>query len=366
VTEQHDGLLQAILDDPYDDDVRLVYADWLEDHDQAERAGFIRLQIELARLPKGDKRRKNMERREKALLAEHAQEWFSPPAGWQVRQPFHVRRGFPEVLHVEVADAIEHQDAIARWPIIRLRGRDLHTTSLDRVQLLAESPFLARIRELDLNYTPIGFEGLRILARSPHAVNLVRLEIGNNNIGDTGASLLARTSYMPGLRELDLCHNRITSVGLRALLRSKQRRAIRALSLSGNQVSPDDLCTLLESKNWPGLTDLNLWYTRLGNPGVRQLAGCRGLARLTALNLNNNNLTDAGIRALAGSPYASNLRTLHLSINTVSPKGADALIGSPHLQGLSRLYLDRSIHWKTGQRLAKHFGDRVSFDPQWG
>jgi uncharacterized protein (TIGR02996 family) len=363
VTPQHDGLLQAILDDPYDDDVRLVYADWLEDHDQTERAGFIRLQIELARLPKRDKGRKRREKREKALLAEHAQEWFAPPAGWLAGVQFRVRRGFPEVLHVNASDAIEQQEAIARWPITRLRASDL-PASLDRVRLLAESPFLARIRELDLTYTPIHLEGLRILAQSPHAANLVRLEIGNNNIGDSGARLLAHTPRLPGLRELDLCHNVITSAGLRALINSKYRRAIRALSLSGNQVSPE-VCALLESKNWPSLTDLNLWYTRLGNAGARRLAACPGLARLTTLNLNNNNLTDAGIRALAESPYASNLRTLHLAINTVSPKSADVLIGSPQLQGLTCLYLDRTIHWKTRQRLAKHFGDRISFDVEW-
>ena len=45
-----DGLLQDILANPDDDAPRLVYADWLEEHGEADRAEFIRAQIEAARL----------------------------------------------------------------------------------------------------------------------------------------------------------------------------------------------------------------------------------------------------------------------------------------------------------------------------
>lgn len=42
------ALLAAVLADPDDDLPRLAYADWLEEHDQPERAEFIRVQMELA------------------------------------------------------------------------------------------------------------------------------------------------------------------------------------------------------------------------------------------------------------------------------------------------------------------------------
>jgi len=41
-------LLNAIIARPDDDTPRLVYADWLEEHGDPERAGFIRLQCRLA------------------------------------------------------------------------------------------------------------------------------------------------------------------------------------------------------------------------------------------------------------------------------------------------------------------------------
>jgi uncharacterized protein (TIGR02996 family) len=48
---QDRAFLDAIRESPDDDTPRLVYADWLDDHDEPARATFIRVQCELARLP---------------------------------------------------------------------------------------------------------------------------------------------------------------------------------------------------------------------------------------------------------------------------------------------------------------------------
>lgn len=46
-------LLAAILANPACDTARLVYADWLQENGEPERAEFIRVQVELARGPAG-------------------------------------------------------------------------------------------------------------------------------------------------------------------------------------------------------------------------------------------------------------------------------------------------------------------------
>src|SRR5829696_7436743 len=46
VTER-EALLRAIIENPEDDAPRLVFADWLDEHGEPDRAEFIRLQIEL-------------------------------------------------------------------------------------------------------------------------------------------------------------------------------------------------------------------------------------------------------------------------------------------------------------------------------
>lgn len=50
---ERDALLWAILSNPDDDIPRLVFADWLDEHDQPGHAEFIRLQIEAERIRGG-------------------------------------------------------------------------------------------------------------------------------------------------------------------------------------------------------------------------------------------------------------------------------------------------------------------------
>jgi uncharacterized protein (TIGR02996 family) len=78
-----DAFLSAIIEAPDDDGPRLVYADYLEDYGQAERADFIRVQIDLARLPHQDPRRQELEAKERALLGSTVRSgrvWSRPPS----------------------------------------------------------------------------------------------------------------------------------------------------------------------------------------------------------------------------------------------------------------------------------------------
>lgn len=53
MSSERQAFMEAILRDPEDDTVRLVFADWLEEHGgEPERAEFIRVQINLAKTPK--------------------------------------------------------------------------------------------------------------------------------------------------------------------------------------------------------------------------------------------------------------------------------------------------------------------------
>ena len=69
------AFLADICERPEDDAPRLVYADWLEEHGEPDRAEFIRTQCELAKAAEDDPRRVKLKDREKALLKEHQGEW---------------------------------------------------------------------------------------------------------------------------------------------------------------------------------------------------------------------------------------------------------------------------------------------------
>src|SRR5262249_49135917 len=86
-TMAHDDFVRAIIENPDDDGPRLVFADWLEEHGQLERAEFIRVQIELARLQKEDERRAGLETREKMLLEKNTRRWFGDRLKEFLEQP---------------------------------------------------------------------------------------------------------------------------------------------------------------------------------------------------------------------------------------------------------------------------------------
>jgi uncharacterized protein (TIGR02996 family) len=122
-----DALLLEILANPADDLVRLVYADWLEEVGEAERASLIRVQIELfhslidellaqeQRLlgPVGE--RVWQRRREWALPPALLHQWPTDVGGWE----WH--RGFPEVWHCPLALWEAHGPAlVATNPVRRV------------------------------------------------------------------------------------------------------------------------------------------------------------------------------------------------------------------------------------------------------
>src|SRR4051794_512751 len=90
--DEERGLLDAIAAHPDDDHDRRVYADWLEDHGDAARAEFVRIQLALARLPEGHPDRTALATRERGLLLQHGRGWPLGVAhlvdGWPSRRGF--------------------------------------------------------------------------------------------------------------------------------------------------------------------------------------------------------------------------------------------------------------------------------------
>src|SRR6516162_10243136 len=107
---EHEGFLDAIKAEPDDDTPRLIYADWLDDHGQPERAEFIRLQIESARLPEGDPRAAEFDVRAEEILAEHEIEWLGEWSERLVRWSF--RRGFLDAITIEAESFRCHGDEL--------------------------------------------------------------------------------------------------------------------------------------------------------------------------------------------------------------------------------------------------------------
>ncbi len=76
----HPGFIKLIIDEPAEDVHRIVYSDWLEENAEPERAEFIRVECELAKLPQfchGPPEWNALRRREQELFNfNNISKWF--------------------------------------------------------------------------------------------------------------------------------------------------------------------------------------------------------------------------------------------------------------------------------------------------
>ncbi len=237
------AFLEAVLQTPDDEGIRLIFADWLEEHDDP-LGEFIRTQCALATLPPEDERRPGLEQRERVLWAEHAGTWRQYLPLVLRSAPF--ERGFVETVQLSIGEFLDNAEAIfAAAPLRRLRVvRPALPYPNNAVALLAASPHLARLAEVDLSGQALSDRDATLLAGSPHAAGLRSLVLRNNQLGDAGAAALAGSPHLGGLITLDLGGNRVGAAGARALASSPHLLCLRRLRLSGNPLGPTGTAAL--------------------------------------------------------------------------------------------------------------------------
>lgn len=212
-----DALLAAVLADPADDFPRLVFADWLEEHGDADRAEFIRLQCELAGTADPPLAARA---RERTLLATRGAGWLAPLradgeplAGKGTHGQF--VRGFVEVVWMPAAVFLRRADRLfARTP-----ARELRVTRADPRELadLLAAPAVARLGGLDLSNRRFGPDLGRRLAASPRVAALRVLRVRACGLTDESALRLADAPFDWPLAELDVSLNPVGPRALEAL-----------------------------------------------------------------------------------------------------------------------------------------------------
>jgi uncharacterized protein (TIGR02996 family) len=385
--QQDEAFRQAIIETPDDDTPRLVYADWLDEHGQAERAEFIRLQVRAARLDEDDPSLPALREQAEQLRAAHESAWLAPlraALGDEVgnrldRATF--ARGMLEELRLAVPGDLTRAAAeFRRWPIRRLDllgdpaevqallalpelaglealdcradgelfgwlGHAAHLGRLRRLRVvnelepgdvsrLARSRLLRRLHYLKLNVEL--YEGRRCLPRllKGRLGGLRGLDLGSWFLDDPGATQLA-AAPLDSLEELALSHNELGSPGLAALVRAPFFGNLTALNLKLNQLDAGAAAELA-SAHAPRLARLNLCHNRLGDAGAAILARAPLVAGLRHLDLGDNDLTTAAVEALVAAPL-DRLRELSLIGSTLDDHGAGLLAACPALRGLRRL-----------------------------
>ncbi|HJZ54542.1 MAG TPA: TIGR02996 domain-containing protein [Gemmataceae bacterium] len=88
------------------------------------------------------------------------------------------------------------------WTVRWDESNDVAATAM--AEAVANSPHLARLKELDLSWRRIGLEGLKAIARSPHLKSLRRLSLRRCAFPAPAAKVVAESPNLKGLYLLEL------------------------------------------------------------------------------------------------------------------------------------------------------------------
>jgi uncharacterized protein (TIGR02996 family) len=341
------AFLQAIFEEPEDDDLRLVYADWLEEHGDASesaRANYIRLAVEKARLPRASQRRAELQRAMNQLLKIHRADWFPDSSLVKVRP-----RGRGFIWHARGTTDVfqKHAEALfAREPVTYLYLEPGgHSYMFPH---FAANPLLRRLRHMDLPQNALPPGGLAALVQSGNLVNLSQLQLSQWNYNRDEFNVLVRADWpklrhlftlrcrldddalkslvnlrAPRLTHLTLCTENFGATGLRDLQSAPWLGQLRKLSLPQMQgsFSNEILGEFLEDSRLANLRRLDVSHNPLGPDGITRLARLSHLANVEILNLGYTGAGAAGLLGIFESPHLRKLRDLSFSSNDVSFAG---------------------------------------------
>lgn len=322
-----DSLRQAILASPDDDTPRLVFADWLDEHGNADdrvRAAFIRQSCDLARMEPWGREYRKLRVQVNKLLGRNEKKWS---AGLE-RQALHVRfaRGFVEEVTVYSKRFVaEGAKLFEIEPFRAVKFVDVESgRGAASPRDLFASPNLARLHTLHLVGRGIGDDFIDQLIQSPHASGLCGLRLQGCKTSPARLRSILDSPRLPHLTELDL-HGQSTAEKMPT-------------------VDSDHLKALLKSPNFARLKILDLGNTAVGTDGIRALANCPHAAGLEVLRLGFGAIGPGPLRAegaeiLPQSPHLVNLRELEIRGHELRKKGSEAFARSANWPKLRRLSL---------------------------
>jgi uncharacterized protein (TIGR02996 family) len=250
-----DAFLKAILAEPDDDAPRLLFADWLEEYGDANRAEFIRIQIALAGRKPGFAS-PGLWSRQKDLLVRHDKEWSTPVRAAATSWSY--ERGFIEEIGAEAGAFLDGADDLFRQaPLrhVRLNWERGPLFASSYVPRLADCASMSRLNRLDLSGNVLGSDGLEALLVAAPLTGLTSLSLRECQIGDRGARTLAQSLLLTQLTSLDLSDNEIGPGGVRALAQALEGRRLkygqgrlRELFLEGNPLGDAGRRVVLASR----------------------------------------------------------------------------------------------------------------------
>jgi uncharacterized protein (TIGR02996 family) len=271
-----DALVQAVIDEPYSDLARQVFADALQARNDP-RGEFVVLELALAG-PLAIRKRDQMKARRDELFAEHEDEWFP------TELEFRTRGGFVSAV-TGTFDALAKSPLFANQPIVEATITKVDWRKLIRAQ------WLRNIHHLILRGSIDGATGFEHIVASPNMQQLTALNVTATSL--EAAAIKTLKSYLPALRSFVLTGNTLGSDGIAALIAWPHLATIETLYLSKCGLTTADVAKLL-SKPLPNLVKLTLADNQIDNTiGKVLAAAASNVPKLEQLELAGNKKLDA-------------------------------------------------------------------------
>jgi len=358
------ALLKAIADSPDEDTPRLVYADWLDENGQPDRAEFIRVQCQFAQLTKGDPYRSELHERQSQLLAIHRRDWLPEHWSFAPYPPEKWLRGFVSGVEKQ-GGHVTREDGASLAAIPTIESLAFSATGLgdEEFRYLPVLPNLTEfalwgseeltsvsfslmsrwqtLRDLQLLSSGLDDDCLEHLAALQ---GLVSLDVFDGAQAEVLSD--AGLSYIKGLTNLQafsLHAPRVTGLGLEVL---SGLPLLRKLSIGGCRLTEDAIAPLVGCSH---LEELDLNHYENGGIGDQLLAALPRLPLLRILSVLRGDVTASGFRSLS---RLSGLEELAVGGQAF---GDDELESLRNLPQLRRLQLHSCLVTQVGLRALELF-----------
>lgn len=334
--------MAAIAAHPDEDTPRLVFADWLDENGDPERAEFIRGQIARHQNSdaKGDLTPGELARlaaRERVLLAQNRDRWLQPLRGLNAygRVYGDFSRGFVNEVVIDASVFAERGDEL--WAVSPVT--ELHLNQVEpAAERLADCPHFARVRALNLRGA-VAPDALRTLLESPYLARLHRLTLESMPLDDHDIQVLADGTALPSLRSFSMYECPATGASLSELVGRFPQ--LESLSLSSmKSFAGRYLAGILTALNPDRFRVLGADYAPLGTEGMRALAEARRLTGITELWLRGCGFTSESMEVLAGVTHLNQIKKLYLGNDDLNEPGGVAFAGWPCLKTLQVIHFD--------------------------
>jgi uncharacterized protein (TIGR02996 family) len=226
---QDEAFRRDILANPDDDAVRLIYADWLDEQCDRDRADFIRVQCRLAQLKDIDAEKIDLEDHAAELLGIHEGRWRDEiPAA--VRGKVAFARGFVEKFRTSPGGWRNHIEELLRVaPIRELEVDDNFSEPLD---LWRNLPHVERLRSL--RFFNFNKERTTTFLRDNDLRRLETLDVALVSDPDRAfVEVVSASGSFPNLASLRFCTSREAPGVIEALAEAEQLPGLRELVMRG-------------------------------------------------------------------------------------------------------------------------------------